>query len=228
MGASYCRRRTASSDRVSGLTRREPRNPRRLMLPTGFSALEVAGVEEIADSSAIKGLRSQPLLTAAIEPKGLSGRVATPLDEGANVCPHCGQRMLMRHGVRLPPRLADLFDMIERSKRRGVLCEVLAWVFYPDKAAFAARRCVAVNVHHLNSLLEQTDVRVVGGKDGQIAKPYRVVMFIGTDRHGRADQRTGAKGHDQAGSILISGSYSLTIENIPAAIAHSQIVVAQS
>jgi hypothetical protein len=98
--------------------------------------------------------------------------------------------MLMRHGVRLPPRLADLFDMIERSKTRGVLCEVLAWVFYPGKASLAARRCVAVNVHHLNSLLEQTDVRVVGGKDGQIAKPYRV-----------AQRTSWSKGHDQAGSI---------------------------
>jgi hypothetical protein len=54
-----------------------------------------------------------------------SNEVATP----HHVCLHCGQRMLMRHGVRLPPRLADLFDMIERSKTRGVLCEVLAWTF---------------------------------------------------------------------------------------------------
>lgn len=103
-----------------------------------------------------------------------SNEVATP----HHVCPHCGQRMLMRHGVRLPPLLADLFDMIERSATRGVLCEVLAWVFYPGKASHDARRCVAVNVHHLNSFLEQTDVRVVGGKDGQIAKPYRVVQRI--------------------------------------------------
>lgn len=87
----------------------------------------------------------------------------------------------MRHGVRLPPRLADLFDMIERSAARGVLCEVLALVFYPGKASRDARRCVAVNIHHLNSFLEQTDVRVVGGKDGQIAKPYRVVQTGVTD-----------------------------------------------
>ena len=58
--------------------------------------------------------------------------------------------------------------MIERSATRGVLCEVPAWA-HPGKASHDARRCVAVDVHRLNSFLEQTDVRVVGGKDGQIA-----------------------------------------------------------
>ena len=83
--------------------------------------------------------------------------------------------MLMRHGAQLSPRLADLFDMIDRSGERGVLCEVLAGVFYSNQASLAGRRCVASNISHLNSMLEQTNVRVVGGKQGQIPLPYRVV-----------------------------------------------------
>jgi hypothetical protein len=82
--------------------------------------------------------------------------------------------MLMRHAVRLPPRLADLFDMIERSGKRGVLCEVLAWVFYPGKPTREAKRCVITNINHLNSFLESTNVRISGGHNGNEPKPYRV------------------------------------------------------
>ena len=56
-----------------------------------------------------------------------------------SICPHCHQRMLMRHGARLSPRLADLFDMIEHSGERGVLAETLAWVFYPGKSTRDAK-----------------------------------------------------------------------------------------
>ena len=96
----------------------------------------------------------------------------------AHVCPHCGQRMLMRHGVRLPPHLADLFDMIERSRKRGILCEVLAGVFYSGKSSAAARQCVAVNISRLNDFLEQTDVRIARGSRGRTVEPYRVVRRI--------------------------------------------------
>lgn len=91
------------------------------------------------------------------------------------ICPHCGQRMLVRHGVRLSPRLADLFDMIEHSGKRGILGEVLAWVFYPGKNAHAARRCVITNINHLNSFLEETDVRVISGGHAGDVKPYRII-----------------------------------------------------
>jgi hypothetical protein len=87
------------------------------------------------------------------------------------VCPHCHQRMLMRHGVRLPPRCADLFDMIENTGARGVLCETLAWVFYSDKTTRAAKELVAVHINHINDFLEPTDVQIRGGQ----WKPYRVV-----------------------------------------------------
>jgi hypothetical protein len=54
-------------------------------------------------------------------------------------CPHCGQRMLMRHGVRLSPKLADIFDMIEHAGERGIDPEVLSSCFYPGKPQAAAR-----------------------------------------------------------------------------------------
>jgi hypothetical protein len=92
-----------------------------------------------------------------------------------SACPTCGQRVLTRHGVRLSPRLADLFDMIEHSAERGTLCETLAWVFYPGKSTRDAKRCVITNINHLNSFLEETGVRIDGGHIGSEPKPYRVV-----------------------------------------------------
>ena len=85
----------------------------------------------------------------------------------AGVCPHCGQRMLVRHGVRLSPLLADLFDMIARSEA-GVEAEVLAGVFYPGKARAAGLRTLRVNIHHLNDRLVETDFRV------HATGPYRL------------------------------------------------------
>lgn len=89
-------------------------------------------------------------------------------------CPACGQRLLTRHGVELSPRLADLFDMIERSEGRGVMPEVLADVFYPGKPSTAGRRCVAVNIHFLNSRLLETDLQVRAGSGTQ--GPYRLIV----------------------------------------------------
>ena len=90
-----------------------------------------------------------------------------------DTCPHCGQRMLMRHGVRLPPRCADLFDMIEHSGKRGVTREVLAWVFYPGKSKRDAERLVSVHINHINSFLESGDVRIK--LSCRRFEPYRVV-----------------------------------------------------
>lgn len=88
------------------------------------------------------------------------------------VCPCCGQRMLIRHGVQLPPKQADIFDMIEHSGARGVPSEVLASVFYPDKSDADGRNCVKANVWKINSRLGETDVQVkIGGR----REPYRVV-----------------------------------------------------
>jgi len=90
----------------------------------------------------------------------------------ASTCPCCGQRLLIRLGVALPPLLADLFDIVWRSGDRGVAPQVLAGVFYPGKSTPAARRAVAVNIFHLNSKLASTDVELRAGQ-GRL-EPYRV------------------------------------------------------
>jgi len=75
-------------------------------------------------------------------------------------CPHCGQRMLIRHGAKLSPRLADIFDLIEHSGDRGVSMEVLVSVFYTGKSKRDAENCVRVNISHINDMLASTNVRV--------------------------------------------------------------------
>ena len=83
--------------------------------------------------------------------------------------------VLTRHGARLPPRSADIFDLIECSGQRGVLCEVLAWTLFPGQETRAAKKCVAVHVNHINDFLEPTDVMISGRR----WQPYRVVARRG-------------------------------------------------
>jgi hypothetical protein len=77
----------------------------------------------------------------------------------------------MRHGVRLTARQAEIFDTIERAGQRGVLCEVLAGMFYPDKPRPAAEKLIAVHIHDLNNMLEATDVLITSSR---WRSPYRV------------------------------------------------------
>jgi hypothetical protein len=81
--------------------------------------------------------------------------------------------MLIRHGVKLSPKLADVFDMIERAGKRGITRETLAWVFYPGKSKRDAERCISVTINHINEFLEETDVHV--STLGRRLEPYRVV-----------------------------------------------------
>ena len=76
-------------------------------------------------------------------------------------CPHCGQRMLHRHGAYLPPQAALIFDMIEASKTRGVRSEILASVFFPGKTALAGRRLVYSHVFRINAFLKSAPVHIV-------------------------------------------------------------------
>ena len=91
------------------------------------------------------------------------------------VCPHCGQPMLMRHGVRLTAKLAVIFDLIERSGDRGVMIEVLAGAVYPGVATRVAVDRVRVQVHKINDRFEEIDkrVRMQPRHDG----PYRVITI---------------------------------------------------
>ena len=75
-------------------------------------------------------------------------------------CRHCGQLILMRCGVRLSPRLADIFDMIERAGDHGVTVERLVVAFYAGKPEAAARDAIKSNIWQLNDRLVETTTRV--------------------------------------------------------------------
>ncbi len=79
----------------------------------------------------------------------------------------------MRHGVLLSPRQADIFDLIENSGDRGVLGEVLAYVFYPDKPRRGAGAIIGVTINQLNSVLEPTRVKIKLA--GHKQEPYKVI-----------------------------------------------------
>lgn len=78
-------------------------------------------------------------------------------------CPHCGQQMTVRFGVKLPPKKAEFLDMIERVTRGrgGIELESLASVFYPGIQKRIAHQRVKVHVNQINDLLLSTDYRIV-------------------------------------------------------------------
>jgi hypothetical protein len=84
-------------------------------------------------------------------------------------CPQCGHRMLTRLGVQLSARQADIFDLITNTGDQGLEQEVLADVLSPGKPRYGAMRLVAVHVHDINSILEETDfaIRKHGDKFGR-------------------------------------------------------------
>ena len=89
-------------------------------------------------------------------------------------CPHCGQRMLARHGVQLSPREADLFDLVEGATRGrgGIDINVLGWTWAGDKPTPNQRNLVKTTICHINDKLAGTSVWIVGrGKHPVI---YRV------------------------------------------------------
>ena len=89
-------------------------------------------------------------------------------------CPTCHQRILIRHGVRLSPRLADIFDAIERREKAGEFEEILAVMFYGGKPKRDAYNAIKVNIAHINDKLVETCYRI--GKNGRGADvPYRVL-----------------------------------------------------
>ena len=87
-------------------------------------------------------------------------------------CPHCGQPMTVRFGVKLPRKKASILDMISdvTKGRGGIDVDTLSWVFYPDKRRPDARNLIRNHVCQINDLLLSTDVRIVN-QDGL----YRLV-----------------------------------------------------
>src|SRR5262249_7172962 len=89
-------------------------------------------------------------------------------------CPHCGQRLLMRYGVGLSPRQADIFDMIERAiAGGGIEMDVLADLMTPGMATNKPRNQIRVHVHQINNKLEEPDYRIIGDRD---SRRYQVVV----------------------------------------------------
>ena len=87
------------------------------------------------------------------------------------VCPTCGQFVLIRRGVKLQHRKAELFDLIDKytDNADGIALDRLAWLLYPDDPKPTACQRIRVHINQLNDLLEATDYRIVN-RDGR----YRV------------------------------------------------------
>lgn len=77
-------------------------------------------------------------------------------------CAHCGQAMLVRFGIKLTPKKAEILDMITSvtKGRGGIEAESLGWVFYPGEAKRIATQRVKAHVCQINDLLVSTHYRI--------------------------------------------------------------------
>lgn len=78
-------------------------------------------------------------------------------------CPHCGQSLArVFYGVRFPPRKAQILDLIVRrtSSGNGLSLSYIAEAIYPDRAIEDAKVLCRTHIFQINSMLEETDVRV--------------------------------------------------------------------
>ncbi|HEY2242602.1 MAG TPA: hypothetical protein VGH47_00075 [Xanthobacteraceae bacterium] len=89
------------------------------------------------------------------------------------VCPHCGQRILIRHGAQLSPKLADIFDAIAGAGARGISFESLRAAIYPDVPNDRAATRLKALIWHLDQALAGTEVYVAHAR----GEPYRFVDF---------------------------------------------------
>jgi hypothetical protein len=76
---------------------------------------------------------------------------------------------IIRGGVRLSPRLAEIFDTLSEPASLDQLCEV----FYSGKPRPVAANCVKVQIHGINDLLRETDYAICS--NGKRPPTYRVV-----------------------------------------------------
>jgi hypothetical protein len=77
-------------------------------------------------------------------------------------CPHCGQPVLVRFGVRLPPKKASILDMIQNitKGRGGIEAESLGWIFYPGEPKRVATQRIKAHVCQINDLLVETEWKI--------------------------------------------------------------------
>jgi hypothetical protein len=73
----------------------------------------------------------------------------------------------VRHGVKLPPKQAAIFDMIDKARARGgVGIASLAGAFYPGVETARARQRIKVHICQINDRLASTDHGIVR-RDGR-------------------------------------------------------------
>ena len=85
-------------------------------------------------------------------------------NDNAPTCPHCGQRLLTHHGVRLSPQEANIYSLIsEGCGSLAQLCTAL------DKSSGLVR----THIHNINTRFRDTDFAIVS--DGGRPPTYRVV-----------------------------------------------------
>jgi len=83
------------------------------------------------------------------------------------ICPTCGQTVLVRHGIKLQRKKADILDAIEKhTTHGGIALDRLAWLFYPDDPRPIACQRLRVHINQINDLLAATEWRVVN-RDGR-------------------------------------------------------------
>jgi hypothetical protein len=84
-------------------------------------------------------------------------------------CPCCGQRVLLRLGVLLSPRQADVFDVIQRqNKCGGIRMDTLADLFKGN------RGCLKVHISNINKKLALRGWRIVCEREGSTKGFYRI------------------------------------------------------
>jgi hypothetical protein len=85
-------------------------------------------------------------------------------NDNVPTCPHCGQRLLTHHGVKLSPQEANVYDLINRGcGSLAQLCVAL------DKSSGLVR----THIHNINARFRETDFSIVS--DGGRPPTYRVL-----------------------------------------------------
>ena len=84
------------------------------------------------------------------------------------VCPTCGQFVLIRRGAKLQHRKAELFDLIDKytDNADGISLDRLAGLLYPDAPTPRAKERVKSHICQLNDVLAATPYRIFN-RDGR-------------------------------------------------------------
>jgi len=85
-------------------------------------------------------------------------------------CPKCGQRVLLRYGVHLSPRRADIFDVIKRASKYGGVSSL-------NLEGMFGKNVVKVHVSDINKLLTNVGYAIICSRTGCARGFYRLVKI---------------------------------------------------